>query len=74
MSDENHNDQTNLPLHDKEDVKSNDQNQVKSTNTEPPSKKSKKTNSWKNGLVGGLIGGLVVAALGGGYLLATDSK
>ena len=74
MSDENHNDQTNLPLHDKEDVKSNDQNQVKSTNTEPPSKKSKKTNSWKNGLVGGLIGGLVVAALGGGYLLATDDN
>ncbi|MGB7460700.1 MAG: trypsin-like peptidase domain-containing protein [Carnobacterium jeotgali] len=74
MSDENHNDQTNLPLHDKEDVKSNDQNQVKSTNTKPPSKKSKKTNSWKNGLVGGLIGGLVVAALGGGYLLATDDN
>lgn len=74
MSDENHNDQTNLPLHDKEDVKSNDQSQVKSTNTEPPSKKSKKTNSWKNGLVGGLIGGLVVAALGGGYLLATDDN
>ena len=74
MSDENHNDQTNLPLHDKEDVKSNDQNQVKSTNTEPPSKKSKKRNSWKNGLVGGLIGGLVVAALGGGYLLATDDN
>ena len=74
MSDENHNDQTNLPLHDKEDVKSNDQSQVKSTNTESPSKKSKKTNSWKNGLVGGLIGGLVVAALGGGYLLATDDN
>ncbi|MGY0400365.1 trypsin-like peptidase domain-containing protein [Carnobacterium jeotgali] len=47
---------------------------MKSTNTEPPSKKSKKTNSWKNGLVGGLIGGLVVAALGGGYLLATDDN
>lgn len=74
MSDENHNDQTNLPLHDKEEVKSNDQSQVKSTNTESPSKKSKKTNSWKNGLVGGLIGGLVVAALGGGYLLATDDN
>lgn len=74
MSDENHNDQTNLPLHEKEKVKSDDQNKVRPTNTEPPSKKSKKRNSWKNGLVGGLIGGLVVAALGGGYLLATDDN
>ncbi|WP_407391751.1 S1C family serine protease [Carnobacterium jeotgali] len=74
MSDENHNDQTNLPLHEKEKIKSDDQNKVRPTNTEPPSKKSKKRNSWKNGLVGGLIGGLVVAALGGGYLLATDDN
>lgn len=74
MSDENHNDQTNLPLHEKEKVKSDGQNKVRPTNTEPPSKKSKKRNSWKNGLVGGLIGGLVVAALGGGYLLATDDN
>ena len=35
--------------------------------------KNKKRGSWKNGLVGGLIGGLVVAALGGGYLAATDN-
>ncbi len=74
MSDENQSDKTNLPLHDKEEVKSADQKQVRSTNTEPPSKKSKKTNSWKNGIIGGLIGGLVVASLGGGYLLATDNN
>lgn len=74
MSDENQNDQTNLPLHEKEEVKMDDQKKVRSTNTEPPSKKSKKNNSWKNGIIGGLIGGLVVAALGGGYLLATDDN
>lgn len=35
--------------------------------------KNRKNGSWKSGLVGGLIGGLVVAALGGGYLAATDN-
>lgn len=35
--------------------------------------KNKKNSSWKNGIIGGLIGGLVVAALGGGYLVATDN-
>lgn len=72
MSDENQHNQPNLPLHEKEETKTEDQKKIRSTNTESSSQKSKKSNPWKGGIIGGLVGGLVVAALGGGYLLATD--
>lgn len=74
MSDENQYDQTNLPLHEKEEAKMEDQRKIRSGNSEPSSPKKKKNNSWKNGIIGGLIGGLVVAALGGGYLAATNDN
>lgn len=74
MSDENQHDQTNLPLHEKEEAKMEDQRKIRSGNSEPSSPKKKKNNSWKNGIIGGLIGGLVVAALGGGYLAATNDN
>lgn len=74
MSDENQYDQTNLPLHEKEEAKVEDQRKIRSGNSEPSSPKKKKNNSLKNGIIGGLIGGLVVAALGGGYLAATNDN
>ena len=72
MSDENKHDQPNLPLHEKEEHPLENQKDSRSTAPGSSPEKSKKKNSWKSGIIGGLIGGLVVAALGGGYLAATD--
>lgn len=69
MSDEN---QTNLPFKGEEETKVENQKKNRAPNSESSPKKSKKNGSVKGGIIGGLIGGLIVAALGGGYLLATD--
>ncbi|MEK6189996.1 MAG: trypsin-like peptidase domain-containing protein [Carnobacterium alterfunditum] len=71
MSDEN---QTNQPVEEKAETKADDQKKIRASNTEPSPKKSKKNSSLRGSIIGGLIGGLIVAALGGGYLLATDDS
>lgn len=71
MSDEN---QTNQPVEEKAETKADDQKKIRASNTEPSPKKSKKNGSLRGSIIGGLIGGLIVAALGGGYLLATDDS